>query len=65
MDERKRPDGTHADGIAKPGEPWRDPDDSPEWTDAMFERADIYEGDQLIRRGRRANDDDETHPQRV
>ncbi|GGK29332.1 hypothetical protein [Salinarimonas ramus] len=36
----------------------------PELDDAFFERADLYEGDRLIRRGRRANDD-ETHPERV
>jgi len=29
-----------------------DPDDAPEWTDEMFERADLYHGDKLIRRGR-------------
>ncbi|GGK29310.1 BrnA antitoxin family protein [Salinarimonas ramus] len=34
------------------GGTWIDPDDSPEWTDEMFERADVYEGDRLIRRGR-------------
>jgi uncharacterized protein (DUF4415 family) len=31
---------------------WTDPDDSPEWTDEMFERADVYEGGKLVRRGR-------------
>lgn len=35
------------------GEPgWTDPVDAPELTDAFFERADIYEGGQLVRRGR-------------
>ena len=35
------------------GEPaWTDPDDAPELTDAFFERADFYEGGQLVRRGR-------------
>lgn len=34
------------------GATWTDPDDSPEWTDEMFERADLYEGERLIRRGR-------------
>jgi uncharacterized protein (DUF4415 family) len=29
-----------------------DPDDAPEWTNEMFERADLYHGDKLIRRGR-------------
>ncbi len=31
---------------------WIDPDDAPELTREFFERADIYEGDKLIRRGR-------------
>ena len=31
---------------------WVDPDDAPELTDAFFERADLYEGEKLIRRGR-------------
>ncbi len=31
---------------------WVDPDDAPEWTDEMFDRADYYEGDKLVRRGR-------------
>jgi uncharacterized protein (DUF4415 family) len=40
---------------AKPTEPsseWVDPDDAPEWTDEMFDRADLYHGEVLIRRGR-------------
>ena len=39
----------------KPTEPasaWIDPDDAPEWTDEMFDRADLYHGEVLIRRGR-------------
>ena len=28
---------------------WTDPDDAPEWSDDVFERAAIYHGDQLIR----------------
>ena len=28
---------------------WIDPDDAPEWTDEMFERAAIWHGDQPIR----------------
>ena len=28
---------------------WTDPDDAPEWTDEMFERAAIWHGDKLIR----------------
>jgi uncharacterized protein (DUF4415 family) len=31
---------------------WVDPDDAPEWTEEMFERADYYEGGKLVRRGR-------------
>jgi hypothetical protein len=31
---------------------WVDPDDAPEWTDEMFERADLYHGGKLVRRGR-------------
>lgn len=31
---------------------WIDPDDAPELTDEYFERADIYIGDKLVRRGR-------------
>ena len=31
---------------------WRDPDDAPEWTDAMFDRAAVYKGAALVRRGR-------------
>jgi len=28
---------------------WTDPDDAPEWTDDVFDRAAIYDGDKLIR----------------
>ena len=28
---------------------WVDPDDGPEWTDEMFDRAAIYKGGKLIR----------------
>ena len=31
---------------------WVDPDDAPELTDAHFERADVYRGAKLVRRGR-------------
>ena len=34
------------------GTPWVDPDDAPELTEDWFERADIYDGDKLIKRGR-------------
>lgn len=30
-------------------EPWIDPDDAPEWTEDMFRRAAIWNGDTLIR----------------
>jgi uncharacterized protein (DUF4415 family) len=33
---------------------WADPDDAPELTDDFFERADYYEGEKLVRRGRPA-----------
>jgi uncharacterized protein (DUF4415 family) len=35
-----------------PSAEWVDPDDSPEWTEEMFARADLYVGETLIRRGR-------------
>jgi uncharacterized protein (DUF4415 family) len=31
---------------------WIDPDDAPEWTEEMFEQADLKLGDKIIRRGR-------------
>jgi len=31
---------------------WTDPDDAPELTEAFFERATLYEGDTVVRRGR-------------
>jgi uncharacterized protein (DUF4415 family) len=31
---------------------WTDPDDAPELTDDYFDRADLYHGEVLIRRGR-------------
>ena len=31
---------------------WVDPDDAPELTADFFQRADIYEGNRLVRRGR-------------
>jgi uncharacterized protein (DUF4415 family) len=31
---------------------WIDPDDAPELTDEHFQKADIYEGGRLVRRGR-------------
>ncbi len=34
------------------GEPWIDPDDAPELTDEFFERATLYDGARVIRRGR-------------
>ena len=38
----------------KPNMPstWVDPDDAPELDAAFFREADLYQGDQLIRRGR-------------
>lgn len=34
------------------GKSWVDPDDAPELTEEFFERADIYRGKKLVRRGR-------------
>lgn len=31
---------------------WVDPDDAPELSDAYFDQADEYVGDQLVKRGR-------------
>ncbi len=33
--------------------PWVDPDDAPELTQEWFAKADLYEGDRLIRKGGR------------
>src|SRR5437764_1798112 len=38
-----------------------DPDDAPEWSKEDFERADLYRGDKLIRRGRPPSD----HPKQA
>ncbi|MEO7224168.1 MAG: BrnA antitoxin family protein [Devosia sp.] len=35
---------------------WIDPDDAPELTREWFEQADLYDGEKLIRRGRRPSD---------
>ena len=32
---------------------WADPDDAPELTDDMLDEADLYEGDRLLRPGKR------------
>lgn len=42
----------NAHASKKPSGAWVDPDDSPEWTEEMFARADLYIGERLIRRGR-------------
>jgi uncharacterized protein (DUF4415 family) len=31
---------------------WADPDDAPELTEEYFNKADVYEGEKLVRRGR-------------
>ena len=31
---------------------WVDPDDTPELTEEFFQRADLFDGDKLVRRGR-------------
>lgn len=45
---RKKPAGAGISGRS----PSIDRDDAPELTDAYFERADVYEGDRLVRPGR-------------
>ncbi|WP_333823364.1 BrnA antitoxin family protein [Pinisolibacter sp.] len=40
------------DASKTPSGAWTDPDDPPEWSDEMFERAELYIGSTLIRRGR-------------
>jgi uncharacterized protein (DUF4415 family) len=35
----------------KPGSEWTDPDDAPQLTTEMLERAEIFEGNSFIRRG--------------
>jgi hypothetical protein len=32
--------------------PWVDPDDAPEWTEEMLDRAEVRDGDKVIRPGR-------------
>lgn len=34
------------------GSAWTDPDDAPELDKGFFDRADVYEGERLVRRGR-------------
>ncbi|MBC8130215.1 MAG: BrnA antitoxin family protein [Rhizobiaceae bacterium] len=41
---KKKPDASATE--------WVDPDDAPEWTDEMLDRADLYHGEVLVRRGR-------------
>jgi uncharacterized protein (DUF4415 family) len=48
MPEKKR-NSLIASGKRKP---WIDPDDAPELTDAMLDRAVFRDGDKVIRRGR-------------
>jgi uncharacterized protein (DUF4415 family) len=38
--------------AASVSDSWSDPDDAPELTEEYFERADLYRGDKLVRRGR-------------
>jgi hypothetical protein len=39
-------------GGSNKRKPWVDPDDAPELTDEMLDRAEISEGDRVIRPGR-------------
>jgi len=45
-----------ADEAQRDTAEWIDPDDAPELTREMAERADLYHGDKLIRRGRPPSD---------
>jgi len=38
------------------GSTWVDSDDAPELTDDFFERADLYQGNRLVKRGRPKSD---------
>ena len=38
------------------GSTWIDPDDAPELTEEWFQKADLYHGGKLVRRGRRPSD---------
>lgn len=44
--------------VKKPATPitWIDPDDAPELDDAFFDRADVFDGATLLRRGRPKSD---------
>lgn len=35
---------------------WIDPDDAPELTEEWFQKADLYHGEKLVRRGRRPSE---------
>ena len=35
--------------VSDTGESWNDPDDAPEWPDEVFGRAEIRDGDRLVR----------------
>jgi uncharacterized protein (DUF4415 family) len=37
----------------KPGSEWTDPDDAPKLTSEMLDRAETFEGDRFVQRGRR------------
>ena len=45
---RNKPSGATPSGTP----PWVDPDDAPELDKAFFDRAHVYVGDTLVRRGR-------------
>ena len=51
----------HPRRAASASSTWIHPDDAPEWSKEDFERADLYHGDKLIRRGRPPSD----HPKQA
>jgi uncharacterized protein (DUF4415 family) len=53
MTERKRALGSNLSKVDAHVIQPEEYEEAPEWTDEMFERADLMEGDKVIRRGKR------------
>ncbi|MET0907443.1 MAG: hypothetical protein EON84_02640 [Bradyrhizobiaceae bacterium] len=49
--------GASAKSDVPAADSWVDPDDAPEWTEEMWQRAEIRKGDRVIRPGRPPLDD--------
>jgi uncharacterized protein (DUF4415 family) len=52
LHEPRKKESERAKGVVVRGTKWGERDDAPELTKEYFERADVYHGDKLIRRGR-------------